>query len=93
MTPKEICKQCGAKCCKRLDFYLQGPITDPCFLNIRGIHGDPETQLYYIEKRCPHLLPNNTCAIYLRRPESCRVYTCTKLAATAPDPAPQTILS
>lgn len=76
-TPKGNCKGCG-ECCTR--FLPMSPFDTQRLINYVIKHGikPHEKADGKIDLTCPYLDENHECAVYIARPEICRVYRCDK---------------
>lgn len=76
-TPKEDCKGCG-ECCTR---FL--PMSTFDVQRLSNYVFDHDVKPYAkvdgaFDLTCPYLDENKECAVYIARPEICRVYRCDK---------------
>lgn len=78
-----LCSQCSALCCRYFALPLDNPRTRNDYDDIRW-YLCHENVVVFIEKRqwyigiltkCKHLLPDNRCGIYEKRPRICREYS------------------
>ena len=76
------CEHCTGHCCKYLALPLDTPETSRDFDDMRwylmheGVTIFVEDGEWYVQfaSRCRHLLPDNLCGVYQRRPQICREY-------------------
>jgi len=94
----QICRECGARCCRYLATEIDRPTCKRDYDYIRWylLHGnvhvfaDHDGDWYLeMESRCEHLGPDGTCTNYDNRPRICRRYgaddqTCEFLSKDAP---------
>jgi uncharacterized protein len=78
-----LCDRCSALCCRYFALQIDEPETASQFDDVRWylVH---ENVVVFVEKkkwylgfmsRCKHLMQDNRCAIYERRPRICRSYS------------------
>lgn len=73
---------CKARCCHYIAVPLDTPRSDADFDDLRWYLMHEDTHAYQLEgdwqllidRRCRHLLPNNVCGAYERRPRTCADY-------------------
>jgi len=79
---KEICMECGAKCCRNIAIEVEAPTTKEYkeyirwYLAHKNISIFVEEGSWYIEfySDCRMRLPDNACSIYDNRPKMCMEY-------------------
>lgn len=89
----DICKRCGAKCCRYFCFEIDEPETFEQFEDVRWflchegvtVHIDEGDWYIAIANRCRMLDENNRCTIYESRPMICRSYSTDNCDHTAGD--------
>jgi len=69
----EICKECGAKCCKDVRVPVKMDL-DPDTLEFLNTRGRVLGAFWIIPARCKFLDKRNRCRIYARRPRQCREF-------------------
>jgi Fe-S-cluster containining protein len=82
----DVCRNCGAKCCKYFSFQIDVPDSFEEFEDVRwylchegvSVHVDEGEWYISIENKCMMLGEDNTCIGYDRRPLICRKYTMDK---------------
>ena len=90
---EHLCQRCSARCCKYAALEVDKPKTAEDFDMFRSYvsHGCVvyrEKGSWYFEAptRCRHLMRDNRCAIYPRRPRICREHDATDCENTTPHP-------
>jgi Fe-S-cluster containining protein len=87
LKPDEnLCDHCTAKCCQYFALPMDEPTTPQDFDFLRwfllhdraSVFTEDETWYLLVHTPCKHLLPDNRCGIYDRRPQVCRDYTTAK---------------
>lgn len=88
MTNKEICKKCGADCCKKIrmitmekwpEDYIKARDLKIKLINpIKKFEREPDLWEYEIKSECPQL-KDLECSIQKTKPEACRDFKCEKL--------------
>ncbi|MBD3168406.1 MAG: YkgJ family cysteine cluster protein [candidate division Zixibacteria bacterium] len=79
---KEICMECGAKCCRNIAIEIEAPTTTEYkeyirwYLAHKNVSVFVEEGDWYVEFHtdCRMRKEDNTCAIYECRPQMCREY-------------------
>ena len=79
---RELCRKCGAKCCKYFCFEIDAPDDVDEFEDIRwylchegvSVHIDKGDWFISIDNRCKMLDENDQCTCYEDRPLICRKY-------------------
>lgn len=74
--------ECGAKCCHYVAVPIDTPRSNADFDDVRwylmheGMHVYKYEGVWHLlsESRCRHLLPNNVCGAYEKRPKVCEDY-------------------
>ena len=72
--------ECGAACCHYVTVPLDTPRSNEDFDNLRWYLMHEDTHAYkfegdwvlLVDRRCRHLLPNNVCGAYEKRPQVCK---------------------
>ena len=68
---KEICAECGAKCCRQTMFPKKD--ANRKIIEYHEARATSETEDYWIlSQPCPHIKDNHECDIYENRPQICR---------------------
>jgi Fe-S-cluster containining protein len=84
LKPGEIlCEYCTGKCCRYFALPIETPENWDDFEHIRWymVHGpisifvEEGTWYLMVHNKCDHLLDDNRCGIYEKRPSICRSYT------------------
>ena len=78
----QMCKRCGAKCCRYFCFPIDTPTDYDEFEDVRWyllhkgvtVHIDEGDWYISIANRCKMLGPDDLCRCYPRRPNICRKY-------------------
>lgn len=85
MADEVLCNKCAALCCRYFALEIDKPTVRSQFEDLRW-HLCHENVMIFIEdkrwflgilNKCKHLLPDNRCGIYTRRPRLCRNYSMT----------------
>ncbi len=80
-----ICSECGDNCCKKFYIILE-EVKDRDWIKWLSYHkgvtvkklGGKRLEVWF-DLPCAHLDDDNLCAIYEKRPQICRKFTCEKL--------------
>ena len=78
----DVCRNCGAKCCKYFSFEIDEPDSFEEFEDVRwylchegvSVHIDEGDWYISIDNKCTLLGEDNTCTAYDKRPLICRKY-------------------
>lgn len=79
---KELCMECGARCCRNVAIEIEAPTTKEYreyirwYLAHENISVFKEEGSWYVEFHtdCSMRMPDNSCRIYDKRPSMCREY-------------------
>jgi Fe-S-cluster containining protein len=82
LTMSDLCKECGAKCCRYFSFEIDEPETFEEFEDVRwylfhqgvSVHVDEGEWYISIDNKCNMLGQDNACEGYDKRPLICRKY-------------------
>lgn len=81
MTPREICQECGAHCCKNAVMFIDSSemrrikaLSKEFKVFCKGPNSWQVEMAFQKDHHCPFLTKENLCRVYDERPIACRRY-------------------